>query len=78
MEQNRARFSWQGEHAKSGGGIYVENNGHATLIDSNVYENKAEGNSAQGGGLFIFKGTAALTNVNLYKNRASFVLCLSF
>ena len=77
VEQNRARFSWQGSFAKSGGGIYIASDGHASLIDSNVYENKAKGKYGYGGGLFIM-GTAALTNVNLYQNRAKFVLCLSF
>ena len=46
--------------------------GQATLVDSNVYQNEV---SDSGGGLFI-KGTAALTNVNVYANRAALV-CLS-
>ena len=47
--------------------------GQATLVDANVYQNEV---SEFGGGLFI-KGTAALTNVNVYANRAKHV-CLSF
>ena len=47
--------------------------GQATLVDSNVYQNEV---SELGGGLFI-RGTAALTNVNVYANRAKNV-CLSF
>jgi hypothetical protein len=58
-----------------GGGIYVsigdENSepGHATLIDSNVYENSGK---KAGGGLLI-GGTAKLINVNLYDNHANWV-----
>ena len=59
----------------NGGGIFVAEDGHASLIYSNVYENKAESN---GGGLYINMGTAALSNVNVYKNRARNVLGLSY
>jgi len=68
MEQTRACFSWQ-----KGAGVYVFNGGNATLVDSNVYQNEA---SKLGGGLLI-RGMAALTNVNVYANRAAHV-CLSF
>ena len=102
MEQNRARFSRQGSFAKSGGGIHIASDGHASLIYSNVYENKAEVNGGgiyvaedghasliysnvyenkaeiNGGGLYINMGTAALSNVNVYKNRAKKVLGLSY
>ena len=54
--------SWQ-----SGAGVLVAKGGHATLVDSNVYQNEA---LRWGGGLFI-QGTAALTNVNVYANNAS-------
>ena len=60
--------SWQ-----KGAGIFVEVGGDTTLADSNVYQNEA---LDKGGGLFI-GGTAALTNVNVYANRAEQV-CLSF
>ena len=68
MEQTRACFSWQ-----DGAGVYVSHSGNATLVDSNVYQNEA---SKIGGGLLI-RGMAALTNVNVYANRAAQV-CLSF
>ena len=68
MEQTCACLSWQ-----SGAGVSVLTSGQATLVDSNVYQNEV---SELGGGLFI-KGTAALTNVNVYANRAEHV-CLSF
>ena len=73
MQQLCACCSWQ-----RGAGIFVEPEGNATLIDSNVYQNEA---LDKGGGLSI-KGTAALTNVNVYANRAEnvcaspFELCL--
>ena len=68
MSNTRAYFSWQG-----GAGVCVIDSGQATLADSNVYQNEV---SEFGGGLFI-RGTAALTNVNVYANRAKHV-CLSF
>ena len=61
-------ISWQ-----NGAGVYVVEGGDATLVDSNVYQNEA---LKWGGGLHI-QGTAALTNVNVYANRAKQV-CLSF
>ena len=60
--------SWQ-----SGAGVRVEEGGDATLVDSNVYQNEA---LKWGGGLHI-EGTAALTNVNVFANRAEQV-CLFF
>ena len=60
--------SWQ-----SGAGVYVAEGGDAMLVDSNVYQNEA---SKWGGGLHI-EGTAALTKVNVYANRAEQV-CLFF
>ena len=68
VQQPRACCSWQ-----KGAGIYVDAGGDATLADSNVYQNEA---LDKGGGLYI-RGPAALTNVNVYANRAEHV-CLSF
>ena len=59
----------QGSEKDHAGGIYVGSGGHATLIDSNVYENSGK---KAGGGLLI-GGTAKLTNVNLYDNHAGWV-----
>ena len=61
--------SWQ-----SGAGVYVDEGGYAALVDSNVYQNEA---LLWGGGLLI-RGTAALTNVNVYANNASLVCASSF
>ena len=63
----RVLVSWQ-----NGGGVQVDEGGDATLMDSNVYQNEA---LDRGGGLYI-QGTAALTNVNVYANRAE--VCLLF
>ena len=68
MEQTCACLSRQ-----SGAGVCVMTTGQATLVDSNVYQNEA---LDFGGGLFV-RGTANLTNVNVYTNRARQV-CLSF
>ena len=61
--------SWQ-----KGAGVYDDVGGDATLADSNVYQNEA---LDKGGGLFI-RGTAALTNVNVYGNRAEIVCASPF
>ena len=69
MEQTCACLSWQ-----SGAGVCAMYSRQVTLVDSNVYQNEA---LEFGGGLFIRGGTAGLTNVNVYANRARQV-CLSF
>jgi len=50
-----------------GGGVFVGSNGVANFEGCNIHDNTA---GSRGGGLYI-RGTATLTNTNLYSNQAS-------
>ena len=63
----------RGSEKDHGGGIYVGSGGRATLIDSNVYENKAP--LGDGGGIYVGigiknsePGHATLIDSNVYEN----------